>query len=62
MRLNTEFTEPCLKAINQLTEQIIGAAIAVRVLIGLKTLETVLPVHQTQLLSYMRESGHEFAC
>lgn len=103
-----------MKSINQLTEQIIGAAIAVhrekgpgllesayesclayelesaglqiarqvafplvykgltldiafradfvienRVLVELKALEHILPVHKAQLLSYIREAGHE---
>ncbi len=117
MILNTEFTEVpeiAMKPINQLTEQIIGAAITVhrekgpgllesayevclayelesiglhlvrqvaiplvykgitldtafradlivenRVLVELKALESILPVHKAQLLSYIRETGHE---
>ncbi|HVZ63804.1 MAG TPA: GxxExxY protein [Lacunisphaera sp.] len=30
-----------------------------RVLLELKAIETVLPVHKAQLLSYLRETGHE---
>jgi GxxExxY protein len=30
-----------------------------RVLVELKALETVLPVHKAQVLSYLRETGHE---
>ena len=30
-----------------------------RVLVELKAIETVLPVHKAQLLSYIRETGHE---
>ena len=30
-----------------------------RVLVELKAIETVLPIHKAQLLSYIRETGHE---
>ena len=53
---------PRIAPLDQLTELIIGAAIEVHRETGPGLLESLLPVHSAQLLTYFKLSGRKWAC
>jgi GxxExxY protein len=57
--LTTEDAERAetMKNFNELTEAIIGAAMDGTILLEIKAIESLLPIHDAQLLSYLKLGG-----